>query len=78
MKKLNKKAISVIEYLVLFVIIIGAFLVMRNYMQHGIYGHWGNAGKSFAFGRQFDPQKTIECSFDEQSNQWYDHNCYEY
>ena len=59
----------------LFVIIIGAFLVMRNYMQRGIFGTWGQTGQSFAFGRQYDSQKTIECDFDEQTNVWYDHNC---
>ena len=75
MKILNKKAFSVVEYTVLFVIIIGAFLVMRNYIQRGFFGQWGQSGKSFAYGRQYDPQKTIECSFDEQSNVWYDRNC---
>jgi len=72
---MNKKAFSVVEYTLLFVIIIGAFLVMRNYIQRGIFGLWEQSGKSFAFGRQYDPQKTIECSFDGQSNLWYDHNC---
>jgi hypothetical protein len=76
MKILNKKAFSVVEYTVLFIIIIGAFLIMRNYMQRGIFGMWGKAGQSFAFGRQYDSQKTIECSFDEQSNLWYDRNCF--
>jgi hypothetical protein len=76
MKILNKKAFSVVEYTVLFVIIIGAFLIMRNYMQRGIFGMWGKTGQSFAFGRQYDSQKTIECDFDEQSNLWYDRNCF--
>jgi hypothetical protein len=75
MKILNKKAFSVIEYAVLLVILIGAFLVMRNYMQRGVYSMWGQAGQSFAFGRQYDSQKTVECAFDEQSNLWYDRNC---
>jgi hypothetical protein len=75
MNLLNKKAFSVVEYVVLFVIIIGAFLIMRNYMQRGLFGVWGQTGKSFAFGRQYDSQKTIECDFDEQTNVWYDHNC---
>ena len=57
-----------IEYAVLFVIIIGAFLIMRNYIQRGVFGMWGQSGQSFGFGRQYDSQKTIECSFDEQSN----------
>ena len=65
-----------VEYTVLFVIIIGAFLVMRNYIQRGIFGLWGQSGQNFAFGRQYDSQKTIECAFDEQSNLWYDLNCF--
>jgi hypothetical protein len=73
----TKKGFSVVEYTLLFVIIISAFLVMRNYIQRGIYGTWGKAGQSFGYGRQFDPQKSIECSFDEQSNVWYDRNCFE-
>jgi hypothetical protein len=78
MKILNKKAISVVEYTILFVIIMGAFLVMNHYIQRGVNGKWAQAGQGFAFGRQYDPQKTIECSFDPQSSQWYDRNCYEY
>ena len=75
MKILNKKAFSVVEYVVLFVVIIGAFLIMRNYIQRGLFGTWRQTGQSFAFGRQYDSQKTIECDFDEQTNVWYDHNC---
>jgi len=71
----NKKGLSVLEYAILVIIIISAFLVMRNYIQRGIYGVWGKTGQSFAFGRQYDSQKSIDCAFDEQSNLWYDRNC---
>jgi len=77
MRILNKKAFSVLEFTVLFVIVIGAFLIMRNYIQRGMYGQWGKSGQSFAFGRQFDSQRSIECSYDEVSGLWYDHNCVE-
>lgn len=77
MKIFNKKAFSVVEYVALFVIIIGGFLIMRNYIQRGIFGVWGQTGQSFAFGRQYDSQKSIECSFDDQSNLWYDRNCFD-
>jgi len=76
MKVLNKKGFSVIEYAVLLVIIIGAFLIMKSYIQRGLFGTWGQAGQGFAYGRQYDSQKTVECSFDEQSNLWYDRNCF--
>ena len=64
-----------IEYAVLFVIVIGAFIIMRNYIQRGVFGLWVQPGQSLAYGRQYDPQKSIECDFDPRSNLWYDHNC---
>ena len=78
MRLLNKKAISIIEYSVLFIIIISAFLVMRNNIQRKFNGKWEESGKTFAYGRQYDPQRSIDCSFDDQSMQWYDRNCYVY
>ncbi len=75
MEILNKKAFSVIEYMLLFVIVIGAFLAMRTYIQRGVFGMWQQSGQSLAYGRQYDSQKTIECDFDQQSGVWYDHNC---
>ena len=78
MNILNKKAVSIIEYTVLFIIVIGAFLVMSKYIQRGIFGNWGQSGKAFAFGRQYDAQKSVDCGFDEQSNVWYDRNCFKY
>jgi len=77
MKVLNKKAFSIIEYTILLVIIIGAFLVLRSYIQRGIYGMWGQAGQSSAFGRQYDLPKSVQCAFEETSNRWYDRNCFE-
>jgi len=73
---MNKKAFSVVEYVTVFIIIIGAFLVMRNYIQRSIFGMSANAGQNFAFGRQYDSQKSIECSFDEVTGNWYDANCF--
>lgn len=77
-KMTNKKGLSIIEFMVLFVIIIAAFMIMRNYIQRGLFGKWKEAGQSFTYGRQYDPSKTVECSFDEQSNLWYDRNCFDY
>jgi hypothetical protein len=71
----NKKALSLVEYVVLFVIIIGAFLIMRSAIQRGIFGMWANSGQTFSFGRQYDPQTSVACDFDPASKQWYDHNC---
>jgi len=76
MRRLNNKAFSIVEYAVLFIIVIGAFVLMKSYIQRGLFGSWAQAGKGFSFGRQYDPQKTIECAFDDQTNQWYDRNCF--
>jgi hypothetical protein len=51
---------------------------MKGYIQRGMNGKLQQTGQSFAYGRQYDSQKTIECAFDDVSNQWYDSNCYEY
>ena len=73
---MNKKAFSIVEYVMLFVIIIGAFISLRAIIQRGIFGNWAKAGQSVAFGRQYDSQRSIACDFDTASNKWYDHNCY--
>lgn len=75
MKRFNKKAFSIVEYAILFVIIISAYLIMKHYIQRGVYGMWQQAGQGFAYGRQYDPQRTIECDFDQASGQWFDHHC---
>ena len=49
---------------------------MRSHIQRGIFGMWAQSGKSMAYGRQYDPQKTVECAFDDQTNLWYDQNCF--
>ena len=71
----RKKAFSVVEYMILFVIVAGALYIMKPYLQRGIFGQWQQTGQSFAWGRQYDSQKSIDCSFDQQSNLWYDRNC---
>ena len=75
---LKKKGTSLLEYIALFIIIISAFVVMRPYIQHGIHGNWAKTGQAFAYGRQWDSQKSIECAYDDISNKWYDRNCFDY
>jgi hypothetical protein len=77
MRFLNKKAFSIVEFTVLLIIVLGGFLVMKNYLQRGMFGMWGKAGQSFAYGRQYDPQKSVDCSFDQTYNKWYDRHCFE-
>ena len=78
MKIINNRAFAILEFALMFIIVIGAFIIMRNYIQRGAYGNWHKAGQAFAFGRQYDSQKTIECDFDQTYNQWYDRNCFIY
>jgi len=75
MRFLNRKAFSIVEYAALLIIVISAFLIMKTYIQRGIHGNWGKTGQTFAFGRQYDPQNTIECGYDDTANMWYDRNC---
>ena len=69
---------AVLEYAIFMIIIITALLAMKGPIVRAFNGHWKVSGDSFAFGRQYDPQKTVECSFDAESNQWYDQHCYAY
>jgi hypothetical protein len=71
------KALSIIEYVVLILIILGGLYVSKDYILRGFMGHWKSAGDSFSFGRQFDPQKSVDCVFDDAMRVWYDRNCFE-
>jgi len=74
MRSLNEKGFSVVEYAVLIVIVITGLFMMRGYIQRAIYGNWQQAGQSFAFGRQYDAQKSVACDY--AGGMWYDHNCF--
>jgi len=76
MKIFKKQAFAVIEYVTILLIVMGAFLVMRSYIQRGIFSMHAKAGQGFAYGRQFDPQRTVECSYDGLTGIWYDENCF--
>lgn len=78
MNWINRKGISILEYILLFIILISAFLIMKGPLQRALNGKWGQTGQSFAFGRQYDPQKSIDCAFDPGTGKWYDYNCYQF
>ena len=50
----NKKAQSIVEYTIILVIVMGAFLTMGNYMKRGIQGRWKMA--TDGLGDQYDPR----------------------
>ena len=53
-----KKAVSLIEYCVLLVVVAAALVGMQIYLKRAVCGNWKQAGDVFGFGRQFDPGKT--------------------
>jgi len=67
-----------LEYIALMVIIFGAFIVFRPYLNRSFFGRLKTVGDSFGQGRQFDPGKTKECAFDFLfTDRWYDVTLYE-
>ena len=73
----KKSAVSTLEYTFLIVIIIMAILATQKYIVRGFAGRWKQLGDSFGMGKQYDPQKTLECTFSADYNQWYDKHCFE-
>lgn len=54
MLRMNKKAQTAIEYVILLVILIGAFLGISNYFKRGVQGRWKAAVDDL--GDQYDPR----------------------
>lgn len=74
----RKKGQNTMEFMTVFVLIIGAFLVFGKYISRALNGRWKSTGDMWSHGRQYDPDLTKECSWDEQYGQgWYDRKCFE-
>jgi len=52
----NRRGQSVLEFTVLMVIVIGAFIAMQLYVKRGIQGRWKSSIDDF--GEQYDPRLT--------------------
>ncbi|OGX28682.1 MAG: hypothetical protein A2705_03160 [Omnitrophica WOR_2 bacterium RIFCSPHIGHO2_01_FULL_52_10] len=66
------------EYIMLIVLVLGAFLVFQKYIARGFAGRWKAVGESLGQGRIYDPRRTTECIFDFQyTSLWYDKACFE-
>lgn len=52
-----KKGQTAVEYVMLIVIILGAFLGMQNYVKRGLQGRWHEAIDGM--GDQYDPKTAI-------------------
>ncbi len=58
------RGISSIEYAILIVIIVAAFVGMAVYFKRAVSGRWRQAADdSFGHGRQYDPYATEETEF---------------
>ncbi|MDO8675279.1 MAG: hypothetical protein Q7K71_04080 [Candidatus Omnitrophota bacterium] len=68
---------AVIEYALLIAIILAALFWMKGPIVRAFYGRWKTAGDSFAFGRQYDPKRTVECAHDTATRTWYDERCFD-
>jgi len=76
----NKKGVSIIEYAMLIMVILGTLYVMQFYISRAFNGHWKAAGDSLGYGRQYSATKTAECVYsqlDANNGIWYDNNCYQ-
>ena len=50
----NRKGQTILEYTVIFIIILGVMIAMKDYIKRGIQGRWKSATDDF--GDQYDPQ----------------------
>lgn len=78
---MNKRAISTIEYMMLIMLIIGALIWMKPYMQRAIQGQGKTAGDSFGFSRQYERGQVADCAYavlPSGQGVWYDDTCYQF
>jgi hypothetical protein len=81
----RKKAFAIMEYFVLFVILMTAFLTFKDYILRGMAGKWKSAADQFGHGRQYHPTDSVECAYESffnpvantYSGTWYDVTCVE-
>ena len=73
----KKKGVHTTEYILVIVVVLGAFVAFQKYIFRGIAGKWRGVGDSYGFGRQYDPKHTIECQYEEAltPGKWYDVQC---
>jgi hypothetical protein len=72
----RKKAFAVLEYVVLIIIVLALVFGFRSYIQRGLQGQYRKVSETFGFLRQYNPEATIECAYDDQLNVWYAQACY--
>ena len=82
LKKLSaRRATSVIEYVIIIVILMYAFLAAQKYIVRAMAGRWKAAGDTFGMERQFNLSNTVECGYLATDHiprgyVWYEKKCY--
>ncbi len=72
------KGFSILEYLVVIMIIVGAMFIFKDYIIRGLTGRWKSTSDQAGFGQQYEPNDSVECAFDVEFGQcWYDTICLE-
>lgn len=75
----KKRAASIVEYMCLIIITIGAMVVIQPYVIRAFGGNWKKSGDSFGLGRRYNAN-TIECDYSQlnaDAGIWYDATCYQ-
>jgi Flp pilus assembly pilin Flp len=63
----NRTGQTILEFTVIFIIIMGVMIAMKDYMKRGIQGRWKSASDDF--GEQYDPQSiNSNIMFSTQAN----------
>jgi Flp pilus assembly pilin Flp len=52
----NRRGQTILEYTVIFIIILGVMIAMKDYVKRGVQGRWKSATDDF--GDQYDPQSV--------------------
>jgi hypothetical protein len=64
MKIKSNNGANILEYIALILIIVSAYIVMKEVISRGLFSKYKSSGESFAFGRQYDPKTTTVCKED--------------
>jgi hypothetical protein len=74
--RMGQRAFTVLEYVILIVVFIGAIYAFQPYVQRGIQGQYRKAGESFGFLRQYNPGASLDCVIDPALDISYSQACF--
>ena len=82
----RNRGASIMEYMALLMLLMGALYIFQFYIVRGLSGRWKKAGDAFAYGRQYDPRPwgnmgsgkgTLACFWDVNTNDWISESCFD-